>query len=71
MIARPPDRRLRAVVVIPARDEQERIGPCLLALAEQRGLEPGAFEVVLVLDHCRDATRSALSGSRNKAPPNT
>jgi glucosyl-3-phosphoglycerate synthase len=57
VIAQPRDRRLRAVVVVPARDEQERIGPCLLALAEQRGLEPGAFEVVLVLDHCRDATR--------------
>jgi glycosyltransferase involved in cell wall biosynthesis len=52
-----PDPSLRAVVVIPARDEQQRIGDCLRALAEQRGVEPGAFEVVLVLDHCRDATR--------------
>jgi glycosyltransferase involved in cell wall biosynthesis len=57
VIARPPDRRLRAVVVVPARDEQERIGPCLRALAQQRGMEPEAFEVVLVLDHCRDGTR--------------
>jgi glycosyltransferase involved in cell wall biosynthesis len=56
VIARPPDRRLRAVVVIPARNEQERIGPCLRALAEQRGVEPVEFEVVLVLDDCHDAT---------------
>lgn len=52
-----PDPRLRAIVVVPARDEQERIGDCLRALAEQAGLAAAAFEVVLVLDHCRDATR--------------
>jgi glucosyl-3-phosphoglycerate synthase len=57
MSAMPPDPGLRAVVVVPARDEQERIGDCLRALADQRGVEPGAFEVVLVLDHCTDATR--------------
>ena len=28
---------LRAIVVVPARDEEERIGACLLALAGQRG----------------------------------
>jgi glycosyltransferase involved in cell wall biosynthesis len=49
--------RLRAVVVVPARDEQERIGACLLALAGQRGVSPGSFEVILVLDGCRDETR--------------
>ncbi|HWF72929.1 MAG TPA: glucosyl-3-phosphoglycerate synthase [Solirubrobacteraceae bacterium] len=54
----PPDPGLRAVVVVPARDEQERIGDCLRALAEQREVEPGAFEVVLVLDHCADDTRA-------------
>jgi glycosyltransferase involved in cell wall biosynthesis len=54
----PPDPGLRAVVVVPARDERERIGACLCALGEQTGVEPGAFEVALVLDHCGDDTRS-------------
>ncbi|MDQ6778202.1 MAG: glycosyltransferase family 2 protein, partial [Actinomycetota bacterium] len=67
----PPDPGLRAVVVVPARDEQERIGDCLRALAEQSGVEPGAFEVVLVLDHCTDGTRSRAlnAGSEHPAMP--
>jgi glucosyl-3-phosphoglycerate synthase len=52
-----PDPRLEAVVVVPARDEVERIGACLEALAEQRGVSHEAYEVVVVLDGCRDATR--------------
>jgi glucosyl-3-phosphoglycerate synthase len=52
-----PDPRLQAVVVVPARDEAERIGACLLALAAQRGVSHEAYEVVIVLDGCRDATR--------------
>lgn len=55
-VVRLPGAPLRAIVVVPARDEQQRIGDCLRALAGQCGLEPGAFEVILVLDHCRDAT---------------
>ncbi len=47
---------VQAVVVVPARDEEARIGGCLRALAAQR-LEPGQrFAVVVVLDGCRDAT---------------
>jgi glucosyl-3-phosphoglycerate synthase len=53
----PPDSHLEAVVVVPARDEAERIGACLRALAEQRGVIHEAYEVVVVLDGCRDATR--------------
>lgn len=41
-----------AIVVVPARDEQERIGACLRALAAQHP----APEVILVLDGCADAT---------------
>ena len=52
-----PDPHLEAVVVVPARDEAERIGACLLALAEQRGVSEEAYEVVVVLDGCRDTTR--------------
>jgi glucosyl-3-phosphoglycerate synthase len=51
--------RLRAVVVIPARDEAEHVERCLRALAAQRGLRPtDAFEVILVLDRCTDATET-------------
>ncbi len=52
-----PDPRLEMVVVVPARDEEERIGACLCALAEQGGVAHDAYEVVLVLDGCRDGTR--------------
>ena len=57
--------------MVPARDEQERIGDCLRALAEQRGIEPGAFEVVLVLDHCTDATgpRALSAASEHSSMP--
>jgi glucosyl-3-phosphoglycerate synthase len=46
---------LSAIVVVPARDEESVIGACLRALAEQTvGRE--AFETILVLDQCGDAT---------------
>ena len=65
MTASPP----RAIVVVPARDEQERIGACLVALAGQRDVDPGSFEVLLVLDHCHDDTRSrALEAAAGAAP---
>jgi glucosyl-3-phosphoglycerate synthase len=44
------------VVVVPARDEAERVGACLRALADQRDIDDRAYEVVVVLDGCRDAT---------------
>jgi glycosyltransferase involved in cell wall biosynthesis len=43
-------------VVIPARDEERRIGACLEALAGQVGVEAATVVTVLVLDGCRDAT---------------
>ncbi|HST56470.1 MAG TPA: glucosyl-3-phosphoglycerate synthase [Solirubrobacteraceae bacterium] len=52
-----PDARLQAVVVVPARNEAERIGACLQALAGQLLIEHDDYEVVLVLDGCTDATR--------------
>lgn len=45
-------------VVIPARDEQDRIGRCLEALGAQ-SVGPGAFEVILVADACQDGTEVA------------
>jgi glycosyltransferase involved in cell wall biosynthesis len=71
MSAMPPDPGLDAVVVVPARDEEERIGACLHALADQHYVEPGAFEVVLVLDHCCDATgqRALRAASEHPSMP--
>ncbi len=51
-----PSRALRAVVVVPARDEEALIGRCLRALARQRGVAREQYEVIVVLDGCRDAT---------------
>ena len=55
---------LMAVVVIPARDEEDHIGGCLEALAAQT-VAPGSFETVLVLDGCTDETdRAARDAAR-------
>ncbi len=51
------DRGLCAVVVVPARDEEERIEACLLSLAAQGGVSRERYELIVVLDGCRDATR--------------
>jgi glucosyl-3-phosphoglycerate synthase len=56
----PPDPALVAVVVVPARDEAQRIGACLLALAHQRGVPPASYEVIAVLDGCRDTTADVV-----------
>ncbi len=46
---------LTSIVVIPARDEEQTIAGCLLALAVQTiGVE--SFETIVVLDACRDRT---------------
>ena len=46
---------LVTVVVVPARDEQDRIGTCLAALAAQT-VGRHRFETILVADACRDRT---------------
>ena len=52
---------LRAVVAVPARDEQALIGRCMRALAAQRGLARDAYEVILVLDGCTAFTNAGFS----------
>ncbi|HEY6890670.1 MAG TPA: glucosyl-3-phosphoglycerate synthase [Solirubrobacter sp.] len=47
---------MKACVVVPARDEEELIGACIAALADQRGVAREDFAVLLVLDRCTDAT---------------
>jgi glucosyl-3-phosphoglycerate synthase len=46
---------LMGIVVVPARDEERRIGDCLRALAAQT-VGCDAFATIVVLDACRDQT---------------
>jgi len=55
-----PAPALDAVVVVPARDEAALIGACISALAAQDGVAPDSYEVIVVLDGCRDATVEVL-----------
>ncbi|HET6689828.1 MAG TPA: glycosyltransferase, partial [Miltoncostaeaceae bacterium] len=52
----PPAAGLAACVVVPARDEEDRIAACIDALAAQEGVPFSRFEVLLVLDRCTDDT---------------
>ena len=50
----------RAVVAIPVYNEEERIGACLSALAEQSGLEVDQLGILLFLNNCTDRTVSTV-----------
>ncbi len=50
---------MRAVVIVPAFDEEATIGACLQGLAAQKGLSPDDFAVIVVLNRCTDDTRGA------------
>jgi len=63
-----PNARLQAVVVVPARDEQARIEACLLALARQREVSAESYEVIVILDGCRDATAAVVRALASRAP---
>lgn len=54
-------RRLRVVVAIPARNEAERIGTCLQALASQRGAGASGLGAVLFLNNCTDETAQVVA----------
>jgi glucosyl-3-phosphoglycerate synthase len=54
----PPDSSLRACVVVPARNEEALVGPCLEALAAQSGIASSEYEVLLILDRCTDGTEA-------------
>jgi glucosyl-3-phosphoglycerate synthase len=51
-----------AIVVIPARDEQARIGACLSALAAQT-LPGERFATIVVLDGCSDRTEAVVAAA--------
>jgi glucosyl-3-phosphoglycerate synthase len=54
----PPNPALRICVVVPARNEEELIGSCLRALAEQERVPYEEYEILLVLDGCTDGTEA-------------
>jgi glycosyltransferase involved in cell wall biosynthesis len=62
----PPAAAVRAVVVVPARDEELWIGRCLDALAAQVEVDPGDFEVIVVLDACEDGTAAEVEAARRR-----
>jgi glycosyltransferase involved in cell wall biosynthesis len=64
----PPAATVRAVVVVPARDEEARIGACLAALAGQAEIAPEEFEVIVVLDLCEDGTAAAVEALAARFP---
>lgn len=51
-----PEPSLEVSVALPARDEETLIARCLEALARQEDVAYERYEVLLVLDHCSDAT---------------
>ncbi|CAM2812262.1 glycosyl transferase [Komagataeibacter xylinus] len=59
-----PDRPL--VAAIPVRNEAERIGPCLLALARQHAAR--LSHVVLLLNNCTDATLPIVKALGSRLP---
>jgi glycosyltransferase involved in cell wall biosynthesis len=65
----PPAATVRAVVVVPARDEELWIGRCLDALAGQVEVAPEDFEVVVVLDSCEDGTAAEVEAARRPIGP--
>jgi glycosyltransferase involved in cell wall biosynthesis len=64
----PPAASVRAVVVVPARDEETRIGACLEALLAQVEVDRDAYEVIVVLDRCEDGTEDAVEAVRSRFP---
>jgi glycosyltransferase involved in cell wall biosynthesis len=56
----PPHPDLQAIVVVPARDEAQRIAACLQALGAQRDMSAGSYEVIVILDGCRDHTLQVI-----------
>jgi glycosyltransferase involved in cell wall biosynthesis len=56
----------QVVVAIPAKNEAERIGACLAALAAQRAAPP--FLTVLLANNCTDATAAIGQAWRDRLP---
>lgn len=56
-------------IVVPTYNEQDRIGPTLEEYVQTyRGSHPGAFELIVVLNGCRDGTRGVVEAFAATAP---
>jgi glycosyltransferase involved in cell wall biosynthesis len=64
----PPARELRVCVVVPARDEEALVSRCIDALAGQREVARGEFEILLVLDACCDDTGGRARAAAARHP---
>jgi len=64
----PPHPALKVCVVVPARNEEELVVSCLEALAEQEGVCPEEYEVLLVLDRCTDETEARVQEIADAQP---
>lgn len=58
----------RCCVVVPAQNEEDLIGACLDALADQRQLRPDDLDVIVVLDACTDHTAAEVERARDRHP---
>ncbi len=58
----------RVVVVIPVKDEAERIAACLAALAGQEEFDFAELLVILLLNNCRDATADQVRALAGELP---
>lgn len=58
----------QVAVVVPARDEETRIGACLDALARQDGMRHEEYEVIVVLDACADGTAAEVAAADERWP---
>ena len=68
-----PHPRMRACIVVPARNEEAALPALIAALAGQRGhdgapLDPRVFEIVLLLNNCTDRTAGVTRDLQNKNP---
>ncbi|MGX9965575.1 glycosyltransferase [Roseomonas sp. F4] len=64
----PPRPAPRLVVAIPARDEAARLPACLTALAQQQGVAPGEFAVLVLANNCRDDTAERARALARELP---
>ncbi len=68
-----PSARLRACVVIPVRNEQAKLPVVIAALENQhdhhvRPLDPRSYEVVLLLNNCRDDSAAVAASMQERFP---
>ena len=57
-----------AIVAIPAKNEADYIGRCLTGLADQEGIEPQAFAVVLLVNNSDDLTAVQARAMQDRLP---